>query len=225
VSKKRKGAAPIGVKKDAGDDAHIPENFRERHREFKEQKLNTEKETQKNSAKVGNPITDYQSSGDESTCAKEFCKKHYQQVVKVMHPDFQKCCMKCLREVFLRQSVQRSTDGLAGMSQIVKSQVADGDQSACSQDSSKSTGGQEYLRAQINQSIQGIQHDFLNLMQEFQISQDIKGGFCEFSSKRVGILERSIDAAYKEVKDQIIQNVSSKLVSYAKKVDGFDAHF
>jgi hypothetical protein len=40
---------------------------------------------------------------------REFCKKHHQPILdKILHPDFTNSCMKCLREVFLKQ--QRPDD-------------------------------------------------------------------------------------------------------------------
>lgn len=42
---------------------------------------------------------------------------------------------------------------------------------------------------------------------------------------RIGALDRALDAAFKEIKDQITQNVTTKLLLYAEKIDAFDKHF
>ena len=44
------------------------------------------------------------------------------------------------------------------------------------------------VKAQVKQDIKQIQGDFLNLMEEFEIKENIKDDFCSFTSQRIAAM-------------------------------------
>ena len=78
----------------------------------------------------------------------------------------------------------------------------------------------------MTKDIQGIQTDFLALMEEFSISRDIKGDFAEFSSRVMNNTIAQIEEKFLEVKNEITSQIQQKLISdFLCKVDDFDTEF
>lgn len=107
--------------------------------------------------------------------------------------------MKCLREVFLKQSNKKSPDG---------------------------SDGHEFLKLQIMKDVERMKANFLSLMQEFEISRDIKGDYCEFASKRIDLLFEEVEQQWRETITDIKNQIQQKLLQdFLSKVDEFDSHF
>ena len=72
----------------------IPEGLKQRHEEMREAKRQAAKAKPEMKSDLAMKFE----------AEKEFCKKHYQPIMNIMHPDFGDSCMKCLREIFLKKS-------------------------------------------------------------------------------------------------------------------------
>jgi hypothetical protein len=77
----------------------MPAGFAKRHQEMREAKARR--------------IEEERLKLNEQPPDREFCKKHYQPILEtILHPDFTNSCIKCLREVFLKQQKPEDQDTL-----------------------------------------------------------------------------------------------------------------
>lgn len=121
----------------------------------------------------------------------EFCKKHHQPLLVIIHPDFSQACMKCLREHFLK---------------------------ICNQNN-----GQEFFKTQMKLEIQNINKQFSDFTTEFELKENpIKEDFCSFSSTMITSYINNLDKSFLNIKSQLQEQVSTKLLEFIGHLDKFD---
>jgi hypothetical protein len=62
-------------------------------------------------------------------------------------------------------------------------------------------------------------------MKEYNISDNIKSDFCEFTSNRISGFFKEFDEKVQEIKEKLNESISSQLIQYLSKVDSFDFEF
>ena len=79
---------------------------------------------------------------------------------------------------------------------------------------------------QITKDVETIQQDFLSLMEDFWITQNIKEDFCTISSQLISQYLEELDAHFKNMKTQVSDQIQAHLLSaYLSDIDLFDQEF
>jgi len=60
----------------------------------------TQKKSQSSQVETQKQVWEKENSNN---ALKDYCKKHYQPILKIIDPDFALACTRCLRETFLKR--------------------------------------------------------------------------------------------------------------------------